>query len=104
MDLSESGIDMFFKDYMKIALDVLWDHPEGLSTRQVWELCNEALPGSISRASVINFLAWAAELDILTFREVTGKGGYRRIYSHILDKNGLSQYLKEKVLAALQTI
>jgi hypothetical protein len=104
MDLSKSGFDMFFKPYMKKGLEVLWEHPEGLSTRRVWSACNGEMDKSISRASVINFLAWAAEEDILEYREETGKGGYRRIYSHIYDKDGLSNFLKLRVREALASL
>ena len=104
MDLSKQGFDMFFKPYMKKGLEVLWEHPEGLNTRQVWMACNENAERSISRASVINFLAWAADEGILVYREETGKGGYRRIYTHKYDKNELSQYLVTQVKQALQTL
>jgi hypothetical protein len=104
MDLSKSGFDMFFKPYMKKGLEVLWEHPEGLNTRQVWMACNEEMERSISRASVINFLAWAAEEGILVYREETGKGGYRRIYTHKFDKSGLADFLKSTVQAALVSL
>ncbi len=104
LDLSKSGLDMFFKPYQKKALDIIWDYPEGLNTRQVWKKTNDQMTLSISRASIINFLAASAEQGILDYREETGKGGYRRYYWHKYDRAGLSKYLKEMVKEALKTL
>jgi hypothetical protein len=37
--------------------------------------------GSISRASIINFLNAMCDEGILTYGDETGRGGYHRIYS-----------------------
>lgn len=95
---------MFFKPYQRMALEILWDHPEGLSTREVWSIIKDEKGHVISRASVINFLADAAEHELLEFREETGKGGYRRYYWHKYDKPGLSGHLTELVEKALNTL
>ena len=104
LDLSENGFNMFFRPYQRVAFEILWNHPNGLSTREVWELTNEEMSRSISRASIINFLADVAEYEFLDYREETGKGGYRRFYSHKYDSNGLSHYLEEVVSKALKTL
>ena len=104
LDLEKTGLNMFFKPYQKKALEILWNHPEGMSTRQVWETTKAEIPTSISRASIINFLASAADYDMLEFREISGKGGYRRIYSPKYDRDGLSSFLTDTVKKALQTL
>jgi hypothetical protein len=81
LDLSETGLGMFFKPYQIETLDLLWSSEEALSSRQVWEQVNEKLSGTISRASIINFLNASVENGLLDYYETTGKGGYRRIYS-----------------------
>jgi len=104
LELNKTGLDMFFKLYQQKALEILWDYPEGLNTRQVWEMTNEEIPNSISRASIINFLNDVAEYGILDYREESGKGGIRRYYWHSYDRNGFVKYLKNMVQKALETL
>ena len=102
VDLSESGLAMFFKPYMIEALELIWRSNIPLNSRMVWKQINESL--LISRASVINFLNAAVELGILNYVEITGKGGYHRIYSAKLDKPQTIVYLKDKVKERVQTL
>ena len=95
---------MFFKPYQITALDILWNSKETLSSRQVWEQANMQLPGTISRASVINFLNASVENGILDYVKTTGKGGYRRLYFSKLSKSETSTFLTEKVRESLQTL
>ena len=104
LDLSETGLEMFFKPYQIISLDILWNSEETLSSRQVWEQANEQLPGTISRASIINFLNASVENGLLNYVETTGKGGYRRLYSSKLDKPETSTFLSGMVKERLQTL
>ncbi len=104
LNLSEKGFNMFFRPYQRVALEILWNHPGGLNTREVWMLTNEEMSRSISRASIINFLNDVAEHELLDYREGTGKGGYRRYYWHKYDRNGFSGHLKEVVSNALKTL
>ncbi len=104
LDLSETGLGMFFRPYQIISLDILWNSKETLSSRQVWEQANIQLPGTISRASIINFLNASVENGLLDFVETTGKGGYRRLYSSKLDKLETSAFLSQKVMDSLQTL
>ena len=104
LDLSETGLGMFFKPYQIISLDILWNSKENQSSRQVWEQANEQLPGTISRASIINFLNASVENGLLDYVETTGKGGYRRLYSSKLTKAETSTFLTEKVRESLQTL
>ena len=104
VNLSETGFNMFFNTYQRTALEVLWKYPDGLSTREVWKYTNEEIEGTISRASIINFLAAVADYEILEYREESGKGGYRRYYSHKYDENDLRQYLSGIVNKALDTL
>ena len=104
MDLTKTGLDMFFKPYQVIALNILWSSCDPLSSRQVWEQTNMQLPGSISRASIINFLNASVEKGLLDYVEITGKGGYRRLYSSRLTKPETSTFLTKKVRESLQTL
>ena len=104
LDLTETGLEMFFKPYQIISLDILWNSEETLSSRQVWEQANEQLPGTISRASIINFLNASVENGLLDYVETTGKGGYRRLYSSKLSKPETSTFLSGIVKDRLQTL
>ena len=104
LDLSETGLEMFFKPYQIEALDLLWKSKESLNSRQVWEKVNEKLSGTISRASIINFLNASVENGLLDYYETTGKGGYRRIYSSKLTKPETLKYLAQVVSEHLKTL
>ena len=104
LDLSETGFEMFFKPYQIASLDLLWNSDEHLSSREVWEKVNEVLPGTISRASIINFLNASVDNGLLDYVETTGKGGYRRLYTSKLSKVETSQYLSGIVSDRLQTL
>jgi len=104
MDLTKTGLDMFFKPYQVTALNILWGSPNPLSSRQVWEQANEQLPGTISRASIINFLNASVENGLLNYVETTGKGGYRRLYSSKLSKPETLSFLSQMVQDRLHTL
>ena len=105
MDLTKTGLDMFFKPYQVIALNILWSSRDPLSSHQVWQMANEELrPRTISRASIINFLNASVEHGILNYVETTGKGGYRRLYSPKFTKPETSAFLAEKVYERLLTL
>ena len=104
IDLSETGLEMFFKPYQILSLNLLWNSEEQLSSREVWVKVNDMLPGTISRASIINFLNASVENGLLNYVEITGKGGYRRLYTSKLSKEETSNYLYEIVKERLQTL
>ena len=104
LDLTETGLQMFFKPYQIEALDLLWKNNKYTSSREVWEKVNQALPGTISRASIINFLNASVENGLLDYEETTGKGGYRRLYVPKLSKDETSKYLSKIVRDQLETL
>ena len=81
LDSGKQGFDMFFKDWQVESLRYLWRiQPEGANSRAVWLNVNESLEGSISRASMINYLNDMVDEELLTYTDTTGKGGHHRIY------------------------
>ena len=92
MDLSQDGLHMFFKDYQVQSLRALWSSEKGLNSRQVLEAVGEK---NISRASIINFLASAAENGLLDVSFETGKGGYRGIYKPKYSEEGTKEVIKK---------
>ena len=81
LDTGKESLDMFFKDYQVESLRYLWSiRPEGANSRAVWTNVNDSLQGSISRASIINYLNAMVDEGLLTYTETTGKGGIQRVY------------------------
>jgi predicted transcriptional regulator len=98
----EAGLSMFFRDYQQIALRCLWKADDGKSSRDVWEYVNKKLEvGSISRASIINFLNSMVDNDMLNYETTTGKGGHRRIYHNKYSQSEFKQKLTEITINAL---
>ena len=104
MDLSKTGLDIFFKPYQITALRVLWNSNEPRSSREVWEEVNKNMAEGISRASIINFLNDSVDLGILDFTVTSGKGGYRRLYSSKLSRFQIKTFLSRMVQEKLQTL
>jgi len=104
IDTSEEGLRMILKDYQEAALRYIWRlGGEGASSRDVWVQVNEDLKGegTISRASIINFLNVVVDEGVLNYAETTGKGGHRRIYSMKYDEAGFKEYVARKVMGKL---
>ena len=102
MDLSQDGLNMFFRNYELQALKTLWGSNPGMISREVWEQVSQT--NKISRASIINFLKNMAELGILNTALETGKGGYRPRYSHKYDEGELKQFLADSVKKKLNQL
>lgn len=108
MVVFDTGMDdlrTILKDYQESALRCIWslDDGESASSRNVWIYANKDLMGirTISRASIINFLNEMVDEGALDYKEESGKGGYRRIYSANYDEAGFKEYLAEKIISKL---
>lgn len=78
VDLRGSGLGIFLLPYQEEAVHFLYAVGEATSF-QVWDYLKNRTP--VSRASVINSLNGLVKADAIAYREETGKGGYRRVYS-----------------------
>ena len=102
LDSGKEGLAMFFKDYQVESLRYLWRiPPEGANSRAVWFNVNESLQGSISRASIINFLNDMVDESLLTYTETTGKGGHHRIYTIKYDETEFKQHIAGLIIGKL---
>jgi len=103
IDTSQQGLRMVLKDWEEEVLKVFWDDSQKeYTSKLVWDRVNQGLGlGSISRASIINFLEDMVEMGVLSKREVTGKGGYRGIYSSKMGESGFKRFIAETALEAL---
>jgi len=83
IDASQQGLRMFLRDWQEEAMTVLWDNSQKeYTSREVFNQVNKRLsPGSISKASITNFLEYMAEVGVLKKKEIAGKGGQVRVSS-----------------------
>ena len=101
-DSDKSGLEMFFKEWQVESLHYLWSiQPEGVNSRAVWENVNESLQGSISRASIINYLNEMVNEGLLTYTEKTGKGGHRRIYRIAFNEEEFKAHIAGRLISKL---
>jgi predicted transcriptional regulator len=95
-DSNKHGLETVFFGYEIEALRLLWSRSgEYLSSREVWQ--SVGMKMTISRASIINSLNRMANSGILAHKEITGKGGYRSLYS----ANGDVVWLRRRIMEEL---
>ena len=104
-DHTPDDLRAIFRPYQIQALTVLWAHPEGSISREVWESVNKVLsPATISRASIINFLDKLVEAEILSYETQTCKGGHRRVYTPAMKWNELEDMIVWRFIEKLMLI
>jgi len=99
LETDKHGLEMFFKPWQVEALRVLWSQSEGANSATVWKEVNNIT--QISRASIINYLNDMVDEEILNYTEVSGKGGYHRVYQLDLSESQLREHLAKLFLAKL---
>ncbi len=98
----KNGLAKILRNYQIEALKSLWKNSEkGLTSREVYEYVNGKIDGSISRASIINFLKAMADERVLNYKERTGKGGYHRVYTPRLNESEFKKYVAQTMIASL---
>ncbi len=98
----KKGLTKILRDYQVEALKSLWKNSEkGQSSREVHEYVSRKIDGSISRASIINFLKAMADEGVLDYEERTGKGGYHRVYTPRLNEFEFKTYVAQTMIASL---
>jgi len=102
LDTGEKGLAMFFTDWQIESLRYLWIiHPEGANSRTVYQNVNKTLEGTISRASVINYLNAMVDDAMLNYTETTGKGGHHRVYTIAYTEAEFKRRIAELVITKL---
>lgn len=96
-DPPQSGLLTVMKNWELKVMQVVWNSPESANSGTVWVEVNKLLNGgSISRASIINFLNEMKELSVPDADERTGKGGVHLVY-----KMGMNEEKFKKFIAAI---
>ena len=99
---ANNGLSKVFRNYMQEALKNVWKNSEkGVISREVYEYVNGRIDGSISRASIINFLNAMVDEGVLNYTERTGKGGYHRVYTPRLNESEFKQYVAQTMISSL---
>ena len=104
LNTRKDGFNAILKEYQEMSLRYLWrSDVENGSSKDVWLAVNKEFngKGSISRASIINFLNDMVNEGILGYHEITGKGGHRRIYNSIYDEKGTKELFAKKIVDKL---
>ena len=101
-DPEQNGLAKVLRDYQIEALNHLWKNGEkGQTTRQTYEYVNSRIGGSISRASIINFLKEMADEGVIEYTERSGKGGYHRVYTPLLTESEFKRYVAQTMISSL---
>lgn len=102
LDTGKTSLEMFFKDYQIESLRYLWRiRPDGANSRAAWTNVNESLQGSISRASIINYLNAMVDDGLLTYTERTGKGGHQRVYRIAFNEQEFKAHIAGRMITKL---
>ena len=101
-DPEKKGLAKILRNYQIEALKSVWKNSEkGLTSREVYEYVNGKIDGSISRASIINFLKAMADERVLNYKERTGKGGHHRVYTPRLNESEFKKYVAQTMINSL---
>lgn len=98
--------ESILKPYQIVAMKYLWrEDVEHGSSKDVYDAVNAEMgANSISRASIINSMNMLVDEGIVSFHEITGKGGHRRIYKPVFDETETKRFLVKKFVDKLDEI
>lgn len=110
LDTEKDGLDAIFKPYVAKLLQYMWHKPayigKGISNAELWMWYNAyAREHGLSEKSKATIIQNTAKLEvesILGFYEVTGKGGYARMYYPLMSPQLFQIYVKKKFTEKLE--
>ena len=93
-DTSQRDLLTVLKPWQLVAMQVLWEHPEGTDTRTVYEEVNKRLRDeAYSRSSVVNFLEDMRGLGIHSSIDEVFKSRHHFVYHFRYDEEGFGGYI-----------
>lgn len=102
LSVTRESLSAVFKDWQIKALATIPnDGFPPIGSKAVWMIINGFEEVSISRASVINFLAKLHELDLIQGFLATGKGGKRFNYTFQIDRKYFNIQVSTMLLGSL---
>jgi predicted transcriptional regulator len=103
-DPSQPGLRKVLREHEELALRYFWDEKvKDVSSRDVWIYVNEMLGEgkSISKTTIVNFLSGIAEEGVLSSKNVSGRGGYRDLYSQKMNEKDYQKHIIKTILESL---
>jgi len=79
LDLDREGLEMLFSPWQVEVMRLLWGAGEEVDSRTAYEYLRKS-GAPMSRASIIMFLNMMAEEGFVECRDVSSKGGWKRLY------------------------
>ena len=101
-DPEQKGLAKILRDYQQEAMKSFWKNSEkGQTSSEVHEYVKGKIDGSISRASIINFLKVMADEGVLDYEERLGKGGAHRVYRPRLNESEFKIHIAQTMISSL---
>lgn len=98
----KNGLTKILRNYQQEALNSFWKSNEkSQSSREVNEYVNGKIDGSISHASIIQFLKVMADEGVLDYEERKGRGGIKRVYRPRKNESEFKTYVAQTVISSL---
>jgi len=113
LDTQKPGLCALFLPYKAVMLKHLYevtktDSLAGKGSGYLWKWLQKNAKRlgvtTMSRASVVNALNDLVDEGLLKFKEVTGKGGIRRLYSVAMTPREFEDHFLNEFIATLHTI
>jgi predicted transcriptional regulator len=103
MDLTQTGLRMYYLDYQIEVLKQLWNNPEGLTSLALHKKVNAYYKGkkTISRASIIIFLNDLTDMNYVRGEKEKRRRGYAIRYKIIYTEDEFKQHLIDKTIKKL---
>jgi len=99
--LAKKGTLKLFTEYKTAIIKYLLENTEkGQGSGAVYQALQDQ-DVKASRASVIFFLNFMVDEGLCTFKNVTGKGGWHRLYTLVHDWEGVKRHLKIRIIEGL---
>jgi len=97
-DLEKDGLETIFRPWqLALLMEVLKHSTDGIDSRTAYGII-QASDYPMSRASVINFLNDLEKEGLVRSVEESCKGGHKKIYFPQVTREGLKNYLLNRIL------
>lgn len=109
-DTSKKGFQTLFKPYQVALLVHIWelnsDQRTGITSKQAYEFLRQTGDRElmISRAAVIIFLNRMVEEGLLSYEEVSGRGGYKKVYYPTMDREEFARHVVTTISKKLEEV
>jgi len=109
-DTSKKGFQTLFKPYQVALLVYIWEknteQRTGITSSQAYEFLQQTGDSElmVSRATIIVFLNRMVEEGLISFEEVSGKGGYHKVYYPTMSREQFAQHIVTTITKKLEEV